>query len=847
MQKIGLLVIISVFFITGVFAQQPYFVDGYHGGIYGHYPMWKTQFIVDKLAEHPEWRICLEIEPETWDTVKLKDPVAYNNFERIVADSRIEFTNPTYAQPYCYNISGESLIRQFEYGIKRIHEHFPNVEFTTYSAEEPCFTSSLPQLLKLFGFKYAVLKCPDTCWGGYTNAYGGELVNWVGPDGTAILTVPRYACEELEENSTWQTKAWNNSDDYLSACFDYGIQNPAGMCFQDAGWKNGPWIGHGSNIKNNSIYVTWKDYIEGVTPGKTDDNWHFSQEDMLVSLMWGSQVLQRIAQEVRTSENKIVVAEKLGAMAGIENSYQPSQENIDNAWRTLMMAQHHDSWIVPYNRLNKHRTWAEEITLWTNNTNTISERIVSEALDKMVSSTAAKENKLGHIRVYNTTGYNRSEPVRITVPDNRKYGVIGVVDSKNKQVPCFTEVVGDSMLVSFNADVPSFGYSSYKLKRYLKSAAEVSNVKFDVLGNCIIENDIYQIVLDQSKGGSIKSLVAKKAGNKEYVDSSNIYKLGELRGHFYEDGKFYSSGESPAKITILEDNQIATRVKVEGTIAAHPFTQILTIKSGQELIDFDLTIDWRNNVGIGEYKQDDNWRDNRRGFYDDRFKLNVLFPTNMSSSRIYKDAPFDVCESRLEDTHFNTWDSIKHNIILHWVDLAQKDDEYGLTLLSDHTTSYSHGEDFPLALTAQYSGKGLWGPDYKITQPLHMKYAIMPHKGRWDAAQIARTSNCWNEPLITSYHTKAKPESRSYMQVGDSGYEISAVKTEGNNIIVRLFNAEGNDRPQDVTFNFPVKDVEEVDLKGNTLELKKIKTLSGKNIMDVSIPRFGLKTFRIRR
>ena len=24
----------------------------------------------------------------------------------------------------------------------------------------------------------------------YTAAYGGELVNWVGPDGTAILTVP---------------------------------------------------------------------------------------------------------------------------------------------------------------------------------------------------------------------------------------------------------------------------------------------------------------------------------------------------------------------------------------------------------------------------------------------------------------------------------------------------------------------------------------------------------------------------------------------------------------------------------------------------------------------------------
>ena len=111
------------------------------------------------------------------------------------------------------------------------------MDFVTYSVEEPCFTSCLPQILKLFGFKYAVLKCPNTCWGGYTAAYGGELVNWVGPDGTSILTVPRYACEELEQKSTWQTTAWGNSDAYLKACRDAGIQHPVGMCFQDADGK----------------------------------------------------------------------------------------------------------------------------------------------------------------------------------------------------------------------------------------------------------------------------------------------------------------------------------------------------------------------------------------------------------------------------------------------------------------------------------------------------------------------------------------------------------------------------------------------------------------------------------
>ena len=64
------IILLAVFFYSNVRAQQAYFVDGYHGGIYGHYPVkWKTQFIVDQLSMHPDWRICLEIEPETWDTV----------------------------------------------------------------------------------------------------------------------------------------------------------------------------------------------------------------------------------------------------------------------------------------------------------------------------------------------------------------------------------------------------------------------------------------------------------------------------------------------------------------------------------------------------------------------------------------------------------------------------------------------------------------------------------------------------------------------------------------------------------------------------------------------------------
>ena len=81
------------------------------------------------------------------------------------------------------------------------------------------------------------------------------------------------------------------------------------------------------------------------------------------------------------------------------------------------------------------------------------------------------------------------------------------------------------------------------------------------------------------------------------------------------------------------------------------------------MFDFELTVDWKKNVGIGEYKEN-HWSGNRRAFCDDRFKLNVLFPADLRSPRIYKNAPFDVCESTLDNTFFNSWDQIKHNIII---------------------------------------------------------------------------------------------------------------------------------------------------------------------------------------
>ncbi len=805
-----LLIVILLFIVLKGTAQTAWFIDGYHGGIYGHLPPWQTKFMVEKLAQYPNWKINLELEPESWDSIALHDPENYTAFRKLfanqTADARIEYVNPAYGQAYMYNISGESVIRQFYYGMKKLRQHFPTVQFTTYSSEEPCFTSALPQILKSYGFKYASLKNPNTCWGGYTRAFGGELVNWIGPDGSAILTSPRYEVETFKPRSIWETIASGNSKEYVQKSFAYGIKHPVGMCLQDAGWSFGPWLRGANETGNNGVYAptkytTWRGYFEKIANGGARKDWRFSQEDVLVALMWGAQVVQRIAQSVRHSENNIIQAEKLAAMATVWKGAAWPENHFGEAWRTLLLSQHHDCWIVPYNG-KKGDTWADKVVRWTGFTNQVSDSITKSVTQQLAGNSGE------YVRVFNTTAVERDEWVRL----------------------------GDRL---FRAKVPAMGYASYKLNALpLGKGAAATR-----LGNGMVqvETDLYRMVIDPAKGGAITSWVAKQLGNKEFIEKGKWF--NELRGNFYNNGGMRSSTDTKAEIEIIESGGAEVKLAIKGQIAGHPFTQVLTVQQGQPRVDCNLKIDWKGNPAIGEYHDEPKDTQVRKAYYDDRFKLLALFPVNLSSQKIYKNAPYDVTESKLKNTFYNRWDSIKNNVLLNWVDVTDEKGEYGMALFSDHTTSYTHGGHFPLGLTLQYSGNGIFYRNYTIDGPTEVNYALLPHRGKWDQCGLWTEGAKWCEPLITA---AADSEGQRSLLQPEKGIEISSVTVSEKTLLVRLFNAGAKTPKVKVYLDFAATTAVVVEL-----DERKIKTLpvhtdkkTGRKWIEVSIPRFGIRTIK---
>ena len=820
-----------------LFAQQSWFIDGYHGGIWGHYPKGYTSFLVEQLNRHPDWKINLEIEPVTWDAVKLDDAAAYAAMQAFLADDkRVEYVNPGFGQSYLFTGSGESMIRQFSYGIRKLREHFPGIRFTTYSTEEPCFTSSLPQVLRSFGFSAASLKNPNTCWGGYTRAFGGELVNWIGPDGNSILTVPRYATEELWKTSTWQTTAWNNGQDYLQSALHYGVKHPVGMCLQDAGWHNGPWLG--KRADNSTIqYTTWRNYFEHIADHKLATDWRLSQEDILVSLVWGSQVLQRIAQQVRSAEDKLVATEKLAAMAAVKRGFAWPATAFDRAWESLLLAQHHDCWIVPYNG-KRGDTWADKVRNWTAETEQI-----CDSISKLAIQTLASGNTKNAISIFNTTAVNRHELVSIPVMENSGFTAI----QSGKQLLPVQWTANDStgkkeMLVKVS--VPAAGaqtllFTDRKLSGMQAATAVQRN------GLVILETDLYRLVIDPEAGGAIKSLISKHWEDKEWVSPGNP-SFNTLHGNFYNDGGQLSTASQPATVSIEENGPLRVTVKISGKLAGHPIQQTITLVQGEPRIDASLQINWQKNIAVGDnYKQDGSYKaeEYRKAFYDDSKKLLLTFPLNMENQVLHKNAPFDVTSSKLHNTLFTTWDSIKNNVVLNWVDV--NDTKSGMALFTDHTTAYVHGKDQPLALVVQYSGKGLWGMNYSVDGSTRIKYSLLPHKGEWDHAQLEAERVKLAEPMKVS--TGDASTAQSFIRLNKQGWELSSMTIDSKDLLVRLYNAAATDST--VTVYLPVQPEKVIQENLDGTPVKSIqfkKTTQGGVSFSVTAARFGFRTIRLK-
>jgi len=780
---------------------QAYFVDGYHGGIKGHMPIGAWTDVLHVLRSHPEWKISIEVEPISWEHVRMTDPESYRELRDRWFGSeygqRVEIVSGSYAQPYGWAIGGESNIRQLLRGIALHREHFPHAVIDTYAVQEPCWTSCLPQVLKSLGYKRAVLKNPGTAWAGYPSGLNREIVNWVGPDGSAIPCVPRYACEGLVH--AWESEAAEMGADFLDQCAEQGIARPIGSFLQDLGWAAAPRLGTDGRV----TYVTWRQYFEEVV-GEPQEDWRFTQEDIHCALPWGERHLQRMARQIRSAESKLVQAEKLAALAVVLHGYNYPERELARAWDELMLSQHHDAWICATVRERREKwSWLAGAQTWLAEAN--ADAVMGEAAASFAGPVAA-DGSLG-IRVFNTTGVPRKEIVEMEIPVTEDLANFGVVDETGRLLPRQVHPLRTSgegrvqaARLLFEAEVPSMGCRTFGISRQAagRSEPESSPVGATMLNDrlLLLYSDLYELRLDLEQGGAIVSLIDRSTRRNYCPPQSPVF-LNELRGYMTEQGRFAYSRECKVAATILENGPLRVTVQLDGVFCNTKFQSTLRLSKGQRAIDCGLRAWFEADRWIGDpwtIDEQIKFTERRRSHYHTAMNLHVLFPVRSKSVKVFKNAAFDVCESKHTDTHYTRWDEIKHNVILHWIDLFDAEEQCGLAVYSDHTTSYGHSPEDQAYLTFAWGGDaGFWWGKCPLEGLQEMNYAIVPHEGDWESAGLSRLSALRQEPLMARLASGSRGK-LELIRLSDPKVEVSAMYIEKDKLWVRLFNGSASGR-----------------------------------------------------
>ena len=104
-----------------------------------------------------------------------------------------------------------------------------------------------------------------------------------------------------------------------------------------------------------------------------------------------------------------------------------------------------------------------------------------------------------------------------------------------------------------------------------------------------------------------------------------------------------------------------------------------------------------------------------------------------------------------------------------------------------------------------------------------------------------------DERYIRTQMAQAAADEASLIDATGTGYEISAAYLDREQIVVRLFNADGDGTPQKIRFAFPLSKVEQTDLNGNATAACAIRKRGGVSEIEVAMPRFGLKTLRLTK
>jgi len=409
----------------------------------------------------------------------------------------------------------------------------------------------------------------------------------------------------------------------------------------------------------------------------------------------------------------------------------------------------------------------------------------------------------------------------------------------------------DRFIISFHAEnIPALGYKVYRVVSK-NDASQTANSM--LTSNSSMKNEFLDVTVNQNGTVNITSLETGRT-----FENQNLFEdVGDV-GDYYikkapQNDKVIINSDAKADLKIIEDGPISVAIEAdiilnlpakatEDAIARTDETKPLRIKTiyrlnkGEKFLRIKTTVE--NHI--------------------EDHVLRALFATGIKTDTAFAQVPFDVVARDIPLPDTKDWCEPYNPAQPHqnFVDLS--DDDQGIAIMNKGLPQYEAVDDADrtIALTLLRCHRA-WnsvrmarfydeqGPQLQGTHTF--EYAVFPHKGNWEKADVLYESEKFNLDCIVGTAGPGDgqlPTEYSFFEVQGTGLVLNALKKGqwDDSLIIRLSNPTTNRIDGDIKLHMLISKAESV----NMMETQILQELKFKdNSISVEVPAGRIMTIRI--
>lgn len=532
-----------------------------------------------------------------------------------------------------------------------------------------------------------------------------------------------------------------------------------------------------------------------------------------------------LKQQNRSSEISLQrIAEPFCALAMANTKFEYPNESLMMAWKTLLGNQCHDS-IGGCASDKVHRTMEERFAKTMEIAKSLSKRALG-ALIENLDVRSIPNNHMG-ISVFNSLTAERQEIIEafVLTPKEIRLSQPALFDAKNKRIPAVISKVKDwtanveklgmdvhartecdSWKVKFQCQVPGLGWQTYYLKNDTK--AKNSKKKTSAKTN-ILENKFLKAKINRNGTIDLTYKTSKRTIKGLHFFEDNGERGGPWHSGLVPKDKILTSKKCQAKVKVLEENELvsAREISLKFKLPADvtPDEQARTQKTVN--LPIKTIVSLKKDSPMLEFST---WIDNTAKSH----RLRVLFPSGIKNAKTAEaESPFDVVSRPILPIDKNDLnlcggdflDGTKHAPVCthpqtNFMDIS--DGKNGLAVINSGMGEYEVKDDkertVALTLLRTYPKLKIMhtflaAKDAQCLGEGTFRYALLPHKGDWQQADLHRRAAGFNVPLknmqfLSDAENGPLPLTNSFLQT--EGVVMDCVKKaeRNKNLVIRVHN-----------------------------------------------------------